>query len=1096
MASGWLTEDDISKIDPYKDGGGNLVLGRSSTNINFENEKAARWQPTFTEVRDADYRLNTVSGALASRNKTKEQKELEENDAREVLEYGSFGQNVAASLTQYENIGVTLASIALPPLGVARTAGVAARIGLAAGANMATTAAQEAALHTLEETRTLQESAYYVIGAGVIGGGLSGVGEGVARLFGRSMGPAEKAMRDAKALQGYDFEHGIGNDIAQLGHAQLQMKDNVPLTMRLNDELLGSGALGKDDSIGAMRVNPNEHIMGGPETPDALPMDGVWLHDSEGLPLGPGPRAQDSVNPTMNKLITGTDRVASKFFGDTFMTWGGRINQSEFMQVKALAADLLPNSTRTQLAASGRGQRMDLYSAMGAFSNRVRTTVDEIRNKGLADYQVQMKNLSAEEHDSLITELAERSHVSRRDAYEQVAQMINNASKGKLFKNTKDRHNKALADFNRLTTYSMRNSDDSVLGAVSRRAKRLRQEFINPTVERGNTAGVWSIDLEAPRATADTHVTRVWDKQALLARTDGNAYDFIRDAAPFMDASNPNGRTPFQQAEELHRHLITTTDDLDLVDIKGTGVNFSKGLVFDNFPDNVFSRYLENDIDVITSQTARRAQREIVPAEHFGSPEWQQVYNDRKNLIHQEFTDKVGVLTDKITDPAKRDAEVARLKLSLDKDISELEYGLKEALGMGDKLSEGVQAIKAGTAGMFLGRAMFANIADLHSAKLVDVITKYIPGYFTEAGEAARRMFRDPSMPESVQREQAKRFGVIVDQAQSELLYHSMHDVVNEMEKQNVKSWKHAAEWFGTATHIASGMKLFNDVGKKVHTTDVVDRSIKAVLGKRELAHDEIAEFGRFSFGVREDAPMFDRIRQQALAHSDELDGIHYANVSKWTDPQAAEFYTAFVKKYVDTRVLAPDPTTKMLAERNAFGNVFFQFTSFIRAFIDKQLVPTAEAGVPALTSMYLKLAALNYMGAYAREVVYGTPTTEGELNTDKVAIRALNNTLLLPSSIMMAGLKVLEGTVISPMELFGLEPVRPMREAIPAIGAAKRLGGLAKQGTEMALSDEDTPEEKQKKFWLNAQAIAPILNTPIMELPAQLIIKQFYRNE
>ena len=438
----------------------------------------------------------------------------------------------------------------------------------------------------------------------------------------------------------------------------------------------------------------------------------------------------------------------------------------------------------------------------------------------------------------------------------------------------------------------------------------------------------------------------------------------------------------------------------------------------------------------------------------------------------------------------------ARLQNAVEKDIAELEYGLNEALGNGPKLTEGLQAVKAGTAGLFLGRALFANIADLHAAKLSDVITKYIPGYFVELGEASRRIFRDPSLPESAQREQAKRFGVIVDQAQSELLYHSMHDVVNEMEKQSVRSWKSAAEWFGTATHIASGMKLFNDVGKKVHTTDVIDRSIKAMVGKRALSQAEIAEFGRFSFGVREDAPMIARITEQARAHAGELDGVHYANVENWTDPQAAEFYTAFVKKYVDTRVLAPDPTTKMLAERNAFGNVFFQFTSFIRAFIDKQLVPTAEAGVPALNAMYLKLAALNFMGAYAREVVYGKPNADGELDTEKVAIRALNNTLLLPSSIMMAGLKVLEGTVISPTELLGLEPVRAMREAVPAIGAAKRLGGLAKQGTEMALSDEGTPEEREKKFLLNAQGMIPILNTPLMELPAQLIIKQFYRNE
>ena len=1082
MASGTLTDEELEGIDPYKSGFLSPNQGRRVVDINLQNQRGAQWQPTFSEVREADFRLNTITGAAQSLGKSKEQKEIEEREAREVLHFGSFGQNVAASLSQYENLGITAASILLPPLGFARGASIAGRVGAAAAINAGQTAVQEGVLHSMEETRTLQESAFSVIGAAVIGGGLSGVGEGVARMYGRQMGAAEKSLRETAFAEGRNIETDVGRQIHELAHSPVTQQPDVPLTMRLHDQLT---APGKDDSIGAARVNPDEHITSTPDTPAAYSLD-------QSNPNGP--REQDSVNPGMRKII---DSVGDGFFGKSdllsgLQTWGGRMSQSPFQQAKSLAAELLPNVTRTQIAASGKGKHMDLYSRVRAVGNRFFVANEKIRAEGMADYRKQITAMTPDQHLALVDELATRGNMDRLQAMQFVDDAVTAASKGKLLKNVKD-DGASLSHLNFMTTLAARNGDTSVLAAVGRRASRIRQEIFTPGIERGARAGKYDAAwLTNERNTAQTYFPRVFDKDALEL----NQGKFIEDVAPFLHSEDPKVSQK-QAAENLWRHLTTDGDDLARVDVSGTGVNFTKGVKLDMLPDNVIAPYLVNDADQVINQVVRRYQRDIATSEHFGTPEWTVALNQKKDLIHAELENKLVTLRNEATDPVLLKQQEAKLVKRLQEDIRELDYAVDEALGKSPRLNGTVQAIKAGTSGMFLGRAIFANIADLHATKTADIITKYIPGFFQELGEASRRIFRDPSLPESVQREQAKRFGTIVGHAQSEMLYHSMHDTVNELQKQNVRGFNAAMSWMGTATHIASGMKAFNETGKKLHTTDIIDRTIAVMKGKRTLSADEVTDLGRYSFGVGEDAKYYGRIKDQVLLHSEELDGVHYANIDKWTDHEAADFYNAFVNKYVDTKVLMPDPSTKMMAERNDFGSAFFQFTSFIRAFIDKQLIPTAEAGVPAMLSMYLKLATLNYMGAYAREYAYGKPDENGDPNQQRIALRALGNTLLVPSSILMAVLKVADSTVGNFGELVGLDQYRQQRETFAVTGAIKRIGkGVIIDGINMATSDEPVSDERKEKYWLNLMGMVPIINTPLMELPGRLVIKQFHENE
>ena len=146
----------------------------------------------------------------------------------------------------------------------------------------------------------------------------------------------------------------------------------------LHRTLTAQPVRGKDDSIGAARANPDEHITHGPDTPATLPFEEYATS---------GPREQDSINPTARKIIDtfGDGTLGKSELLSGLQTWGGRMSQSPFQQAKSLAAEILPNVTRTTIAASGKGQHMDLYSRVRAVGNRYFKANERIRAEGLND---------------------------------------------------------------------------------------------------------------------------------------------------------------------------------------------------------------------------------------------------------------------------------------------------------------------------------------------------------------------------------------------------------------------------------------------------------------------------------------------------------------------------------------------------------------------------------------------------------------------------------------------------------------------------------------------------------------------------------------
>lgn len=1114
-------------------------------NVNARSAVGDQWRPTFKEVRAADARLNNVIDNFDHRNDAPEVKKQQEDEARDLLSYASFGQQIRATFSQDEVLLGTLASLAVPPVAyraipatLSRVGAAVARVGIASGTNAALTAGKETALHHLQETRTMQESAYTVAGAAILGGAFQGAFEGIGGAFARraSVGPNEEAARQAFINKGTTAEQELGKAVLEPDTTPLRSWNNAPLVAR-KDEVLGETAaannlrvrsdeagrqfelfddplmqglpprtvvdqVGKDiealgHSGGAAYAQPGQLLGRGHDTPATFPFDGV-----------PGQYALDSTSPRLTAVATGVDRLARNLTGDKWdatTTFNSYMLMSKNQSTRALAADLLPLNTATRLSESGSGNPMPLGSKVESFKHRYLDKLDELENHNLSEYKAEWSKMSAEQHEAIV-DWAEQviTNGDRIRAYELVDRFRSNAAESPVLKGTRRSMAKdpARKDFNMLAKFAGDNGFEAPIPSVTRYSRMLNQQITNDIATRGNRAGAWRIDTDAERGISETYgQARLWSRDKIIAMIPGDDLPpFVRIAARFHNPEIEG--TPLDQAWRLYHHFRDSDGEFGALEFRGAtdGPDSSKGVVLGYLPTNAFIDFLENDASALTEMYVKRGARAIVPREHFGSPEWTNVYNERISHIHQEAENQIVELGQR-TDLklGQFEAEQAKILNRTKKDTEQLQWALDRALGVPEKQSDIVSALRTGMSGMMLGRSLNANMGDLHSMAVLDAIKRVFVEFPTEVVAGIRRAIADPSTPGAIDFEQARRLGTI----QRHFMYDSMNDgmnaVVSEMDRARISTWKRGAQWFADTTHIFSGMKAFNDSGRKMMTTDINDNFIKFLKGERSLNETQLSEYNRFGLATNLDDEMTQRVHAQVLQHGQTVDGIDYPNAHLWDDAQAAEHFMGFNKRAINSYILEPDATTKMMIERGEHSGFFssaLQFTSFIRAAIDKQIVPTFQGGPSAILKTYMKLAAYNYAGAYTWQLMYGKHDIDDERTQNAIWGRALNNTLLLPSSLLMTAMKVLEPSMGQAGEWLGLTPKYSMeKESVPIMGGIGRVAKSVK-GLGQLATDDTLTDEKKEKIWMNSSQLMPYLNTPLGQMFTKLILKYQYHRD
>lgn len=1122
----------ILPADQRIGGTANYVVG---SDLSGSTAAGSPWRPTHKQVREADGRLNNILDAAEHDDKPAEQKRKEEEDARELLSYASWKQHIAATFSQDEVLLGTIASLAAPPLAMrmvpatlGRVAGIAARVGVAAATNVAITGAEEAVLHATQETRTAQDSAYTIAGAAVLGGVFQGAAEGVGRALGKpraAVGPQEQFARQALINQGTSAEAEVGKAFLTPSTAPLQSHNGLPNSVRLHNVLADASdssnirmtvdASGKvfrthEDAPSISRptldasgkdVQLPDHQGGaaftggmlgrGHDTPATFPFEGV-----------PGQHALDSTSPIATSVATATDRLGAKITGDRFdvmQTYNSYMLMSKNQSTRALGADLLPLNTATRVSESGAGNPMPLSTKVESFKHMNHDKLDVAENKALADYKAEMGKMTPDQHQAMIDEISARwTNGDTARAYEIVDQMRTNAARSRVLKGSRRgmRDDPARSDFNKLAKFAGDNGYDSVLASVGRHAKFLNSDITNNLVERGNRAGAWNIDVNADRGISETYgQARLWNRDKILEPTQGSEIpEFVRVVARFHNPEMDG--TPLDQAWSLYHHFRDQLGEFDNFEFRGAtgGPDSSKAVKLGHLPTNAFIDFLENDAGKLARTQIDRSARAIVPREHFGSPEWSKVFNEKIGHVHQEAENAVNALKDLTPEAFQKEAALIRGRAG--KDVEQLRWALDRALGV-PEAGQGpvVTTLKNGMNGMMLGKSLNANLGDLHSMAIVDAIKRVAVEFPNEIYQGVRRAFDDPANPGHIDYEQARRFGIIQRHYQYNALNDGMKTVADEMAKSKENPFVKGSREFADFTHIWSGMKAFNDAGKKMFTADIGDvttKYFKGTLG-RELKEIEKTELNRFGLGTDLDNEMSQRIAAQMRKHGNNIDGIDYPNHHMWDDAQAAEHYNGFMNRAVKSYVLEPDATTRLIGERGSETfSLMLQFTSFIRAAIDKQIVPAMQAGPGAITATYMKLIAWNFAGAITWEWMYGMGDMADEKTMDKMLGRAVNNTLLLPSSLLMTMAKVAEPVLGTPAEWFGVtEPIKfnQSRGTVPIMSGAIRAADAAK-GIYQAATVDTMSDAKKEKLLLDTTSMAAFLNTPLVQVPLRGLLR------
>ncbi|MFL9669785.1 hypothetical protein WIX39_022770 [Variovorax sp. AB1(2024)] len=1114
-------------------------------NVNARAAVGEQWRPSFREVRAADARLNNVIDNLDHQSDAPDVKKQQEDEARDLLSYASFGQQIRATFSQDEVLLGTMASLAVPPIAMravpatlGRIGAAITRVGIASATNATLTAGKETALHAMQETRTMQESAYTVAGAAILGGTFQGAFEGVGGAIARrgAVGPNEQAARQAFINRGTTAEQELGKAILEPDTTPLRSWNNAPLAAR-KDEVLGETAAannlrvhsdeagrqfelfddpltqglpprtvidqaGKDIEVpghngGAAYAQPGQLLARGHDTPATFPFDGV-----------PGQYALDPKNPKLTAIATGVDALGRKILGDkadATMTFNGYMLMSKNQSTRALAADLLPLNTATRLSESGSANPMPLGSKVESFKHRYLDKLDELENHNLAEYKAEWSKMTAEQHESIVDWATQvMTNGDRARAYEMVDRFRTNAAQSPVLKGTRKSMETDLArkDFNMLAKFAGDNGFEAPIPAVTRYSRMLNQQITNDIATRGNRAGAWQIDQNADRGISETYGhARLWSRDKIIAMAPGDDIPpFVRIAARFHDPELEG--TPLDQAWRLYNHFRDSDGEFSNFEFRGAtgGPDSAKGVVLGHLPTNAFIDFLENDASALTEMYVKRSARAIVPREHFESPEWTKVYDQRVAHIHQEAENQIVELGQR-TDlkPGDFEKEQAKILNRTKEDTEQISWALDRALGVPERQSDIVAALRTGMSGMMLGRSLNANMGDLHSMSVLDAVKRVFVEFPTEIVAGIRRAIADPTKPGSIDFEQARRLGTI----QRHFMYDSMNDgmntVVSEMDRARVSTWKRGAQWFADTTHIFSGMKAFNDSGRKMMTTDINDNFIKFLKGERSLNEVQLSEYNRFGLATNLDDEMTQRVHAQVLQHGQTVDGIDYPNAHLWDDAQAAEHFMGFNKRAINSYILEPDATTKMMIERGEHAGFFssvLQFTSFIRAAIDKQIVPTFQGGPSAILKTYMKLAAYNYAGAYTWQLMYGKDDINDEKTQNTIWGRALNNTILLPSSLLMTAMKVMEPSLGQAGEWLGLTKKYSMdKESVPILGGVGKVAKTVKGLGQMATDDTMT-DEKKEKIWMNSSQMAPYLNTPLGQMFTKLILNYQYHRD
>ena len=1065
--------------------------------------------PSFTESLGASTRQADFIGAVGSKvydaidGKSKEEIARRDATDEEILANTGFATSAITMIAS----PTLLVTGGLAGAAIKGATGVA-RVAKGAAAYSAAEVVNQTGLMAAGKEVTFEDVATHAA-FGAIGGGLFEAG-GIAwntyrkGLAAKGLTPATKFTQDVNALS-------ITPD-------NLNVTSTHP--MMIVDDIVNN----------SHPINPNpivEDAMVGIGANAANPVD-VGVSNGMGL----ASKAVRGVNAYENSWLNPFKLLG----GRKGMSQQARIDTNEFMSGKETMAKLLTNDQVTNDVRAGFGNASSLESYNRTLRNELHTKINNVDEDGYLEvFTKEIAALSDDELSAMLTRVGLTETEAKAQAVT-FKHLASDSSTSGMVKGGLEQVGIGSGSdaSNTLRTYL---SEMSVV--VSKTGNKTGLRSVD---EMSGTYSKMYADLEARQVGAHilepsgkgNYRPQRWDQTRLLTERES----FVKLVTPHVRIKANDGRTSRQAAEDLHKTLTSSTSISNRV--SSGGYNPSKPLTIDNLPPSVINKFTKTNERELIEEYVNRIANRLGIAEHFntkalgiddlsamkklereyerakdaaielhyGTPNGEQklqeiiadlkvqlemdrasVRNSSSSMatilkddlikMDEELQSKILEARATITNPA----ELEKRLLKITNDYKEFKNSLIPsawtAVTDGFKMSEFGTSLRLYGNSFRLPNVLLSMVPDFAPHKLMSSVgaqKTLLLGMESAKDMLTRNGFQRGAMAN--RKAVGERLGIIQQSYQAKTSVDSMFALGASQLNPTNKMGKYA-QWQMDKVWKMSGAAHHDAMNKSVFGDDFIRMTVDNVKGKGALRPDELDRINASGFGLNNNSPRMQSIREQLAKHATDEDGFTNPNLDGWDDKVAATTYNSFIQRYVHS--LSTTPIIAHLpqyAAENEIGRTVITFMSYMWTHIGTQFKVRLAGGNLDLAAYYAKYAAFTAAGAYLwAEFTAGDDESDEEIY-QRAKNRTINDLIILPMTNAVVIARFFPNTATDiKAKILGEENVYRStsgKSQVPVLGV---IGDIDKFASEV-MSGNITGDTISQ----GAHITAPFLYTPLMK--------------
>lgn len=491
---------------------------------------------------------------------------------------------------------------------------------------------------------------------------------------------------------------------------------------------------------------------------------------------------------------------------------------------------------------------------------------------------------------------------------------------------------------------------------VTKLAQLAREKIFNPLLNRAQELKLLPDDVKPE--TAPTYVTRLWNREKLI----GEEPQFREIARNYF--RQEIGRIPLDKrpdfvskadmddyVEEVVTSVFNNLTGKNAGDVPSWLVPVKRGPLKERtfkIGDELIEEYLDNDMEMILRRYSRTMAAEVELTGKFGRADMK----DQLEAVSHEYE----ALRKGVTEPK----ELEKLHASEARDLTNLEAfrdmirGTYRAAEEGESWSKLTRAALAWNYMRLLGGVTMSSLTD--SARLIGV-----HGVRATMREALPALVSNLKAAK-ISKADARDLGAV-----TETVLQSRLASLAELNNPYGRGSKFD-RFLSNTTNVftkATGLSWWNDTMKTMASVMTQNRILRnaAVRDYSKIPAHEKAYMAYLGI----DETMAQRIADQFDKFGVKEQGIHGANVEKWTDDLALRAYAAALNKDVDRTIVTKGVADTPLWMKTNWGKLIMQFKSFGLASHQRVLIAGLQERPHRLAEQMVLSSSIGMMVAYLK---------------------------------------------------------------------------------------------------------------------------------